>query len=98
MLGETTLLFANQVKESGRVFSFEFIPGNLNILHKCLAINPNLGKIVKVIENPLWSESNINMYYKDSGPGSIVSFNPIDYYSGKVKTLSMQMILLNMKN
>ena len=34
--GDTALYFANEVGPGGKVFSFEFVPGNLNIMNRNL--------------------------------------------------------------
>lgn len=87
--GDTTLLFANQVKESGKVYSFEFIPGNLNIVYKNINLNPNLKNQVKIIEKPLWNESDKRMYYMDRGPASKVSLDEFEGYENTVSTIAI---------
>jgi FkbM family methyltransferase len=72
--GETSLYFAHEVGAAGRVFSFEFIPSNLEVLGKNISENHGLADRITVIEKPVWSESDRTLYYVDWGPGSRVSF------------------------
>ena len=47
--GDTALYFANRAGESGRVFSYEFMPENLEILRRNLALNPALSGNIQVL-------------------------------------------------
>jgi len=87
--GDTSLFFANKVKENGKVFSFEFIPGNLRVAYKNISLNPQFEKTIKIIENPLWNESGVKMFYDDNGPGSRVSAKPLAGHKGEVHTISI---------
>jgi len=72
--GDTALYFASEVGETGKVYTFEFIPSNVSIMKKNIEINSTLQKRIEIIERPLWSESDKIMYYSDNGPASFVSF------------------------
>jgi FkbM family methyltransferase len=87
--GDTALYFANEAGANGKVYSFEFIPTNLDIFKKNLEQNPNLSPVITLIENPLWDKSDIKLFYKDAGPGSRVSFNNDPNMSDTVLTLSI---------
>lgn len=87
--GDTALFFASEVGDRGTVFSFEFIPANLKILHKNIELNRHLKNIIKVIENPVWSESGKIMRYLDDGPSSTVSFIPDRNYKDETKTIAI---------
>lgn len=87
--GDTALLFANEAGNDGKVFSFEFIPTNVKILRKNIELNEHLKDRIEVVENPLWSESGKIMYYRDMGPGSMVSFKKEGEYRGRVNTVSI---------
>lgn len=87
--GEVALFFANKVGESGRVYSFEFIPGNLDVFRRNMELNPSLARNVKLIRQPLWSESGLKTYYKDIGPGSNVSLQKFDGFDGVVDTITI---------
>jgi FkbM family methyltransferase len=75
--GETSLYFAHEVGKKGKVFSFEFIPSNLDVLKENIQANPNLAKNIKIIDQPLWSKKGEILYYVDWGPGSRVSFKKL---------------------
>ena len=84
--GDSTLYFANRVGEDGKVYSFEFIPANINIMLNNLKMNNNMKDIIHLIRNPLWDEDNTMMYYRDYGPASRVSLEPIEPCNGTVVT------------
>ncbi len=89
--GETSLYFAHEVGETGKVISFEFIPSNLTVLKKNLAVNPLLEERVTIIPNPIWINSDQTLYYVDWGPGSRVSFEKLrsDFENTQRKTTSI---------
>lgn len=74
--GDSALYFANAVGPGGRVLTMEFIPTNLDILHKNLALNPALSPCVTVVDSPVWERSGVTFYSCDNGPGSRVSSTP----------------------
>jgi len=75
--GDTALYFAAKVGEKGKVYSFEFIPSNIELFKKNVGLNPIYEERVVLVGNPLWEKSNIKMYYQDRGPGSHVSFDKL---------------------
>ncbi|HLY70468.1 MAG TPA: FkbM family methyltransferase [Puia sp.] len=87
--GDTALYFANEVGNSGRVFTYEFIPSNLEIMTKNIALNPNLEQRITVIKHPVWETSDRTMFYIDNGPGSRVFMNGDEKYDGKVESISI---------
>lgn len=87
--GDTTLFFADKVKENGKVYSFEFIPDNLRVAHINISLNPKLKKLIKIVEKPLWNKSGIKMFYCDNGPGSRVSLTPFEGHEDNVDTISI---------
>ncbi len=86
--GDTALFFSHHAGKSGRVYSFEFIPGNISIFNKNTALNPN-HKNIEILENPLWSVSDKKMFFVDDGPASKVFFEKPDEYSGKTQTMAI---------
>jgi FkbM family methyltransferase len=70
--GDTALNFASEVGEQGKVYSFEFIPGNVSIMKKNFSLNAELQKRIEIIEHPVWSQSDIKMYCNDFGPASTI--------------------------
>ncbi|MCD6064245.1 MAG: hypothetical protein K0R82_2156 [Flavipsychrobacter sp.] len=84
--GDTALYFASKTGSSGQVYTYEFVPHNLEIFRKNISLNPHLAPIVNIVEHPVWEKDGIDMYFVDNGPGSKVSFDKLDDYDGVVKT------------
>jgi FkbM family methyltransferase len=70
--GETALFFASKVGPEGRVFSFEFLPDNLRIFERNLALNPDLRDRISVLPHALWSRSDALLAMVARGPGTRV--------------------------
>ena len=87
--GDTALYFAQHVGPKGKVFSFEFTPGNVAIMKKNLELNPALKDSITIVENPLWDESGTPVCFAERGPGSRVDLNSSDSFTGKVNALSI---------
>ncbi len=84
--GDTALFFAREAGKNGKVYSFEFVPENMDVLTKNLNLNPELKDRVKIIENPLWSNSGTPVYFESNGPSTIVSMDRISEKSSVVQT------------
>lgn len=84
--GDTALYFASKTGNGGKVYSFEFIPGNLELFKKNLSLNPTLEPIIEVVQNPLWDKAKTDTYFIDKGPASQVSFDKIPGYTGATTT------------
>ena len=87
--GDTALYFAHECGEKGKIYTFEFIPSNLKILKKNLALNPELEKRIEVLEHPLWDTAGLPVYYLDKGPGSQVAFERKEGMQDQVDTLTI---------
>ncbi len=87
--GDTALYFSFLTGSKGKVISFEFIPGNISLFNTNMELNPELKSNIVIADNPLWSKSDINVFYKDDGPGSIVDFKSNFAYDGIVKTITI---------
>lgn len=87
--GDTSMYFATKVGRTGKVFSFEFIPKNLEIFERNINLNPSLKNQISVIQHPLWDSSGKEVFYLDNGPGSTVSFEQLTNGSGTAKTMSI---------
>ncbi len=74
--GETTLAFAHETGPSGVSVAFEFIPDNLAVLERNVALNPQLANRIRVGGFPVWSSSGAELHYVDWGPRSRVSEDP----------------------
>lgn len=87
--GDTALYFAHKTGDTGKVYSFEFIPNNVKIHQKNTSLNPKLNNHITLVQNPISSKSDQIVYYKDSGPASYISNEPFADQTGEVKTLSI---------
>lgn len=87
--GDTALFFSHSVGASGKVFSFEFVPSNIEIFMKNMALNPSLSRQIELVERPIWDKSNLDVFFTNRGPGSFVSMTEFKDYYGKTKTLSI---------
>lgn len=74
--GDSALFFASRAGDQGRVLSFEFVPGNLEVFHKNIALNPEVAKSIELVPHALWSSSGVPLYVNGRGPGSSVSTTP----------------------
>lgn len=95
--GDTALYFASKVKKSGKVYSFEFIPKNIDIFKKNIELNKELTDSVKLINQPLWDIDHKEMFFVDKGPASRVSFDKMDNYTGQTKTITIDTLVENEK-
>ena len=73
--GDTALYFAHKSGPSGKVYSLEFLPDNLQIFHKNLSLNERLAKNIQIIQNPVWSKSGEDVAIAANGPGTRISLN-----------------------
>jgi FkbM family methyltransferase len=74
--GDTALYFAHEVGAKGKVFTFECIPGNLEVMQQNLHLNPGLQGRISVVPAPLWSKSNLELFFADHGPSSVGHVDP----------------------
>jgi len=68
--GDTALYFGHMVGERGKVFSFEFLPENLAVFHRNMALNPSLAPRIELVPNALDETSNRQISYVAMGPGT----------------------------
>ena len=66
-------ILRTDARPDGKVFSYEFVPDNLDILRRNLALNPELSDRIQVIESAAWGESDLAIAVQGEGPGSHVS-------------------------
>ena len=93
--GDTALYFAHKVGPTGRVASFEFLPGNLGIYRKNLELNPSLAERIRVYEHPVWSGSGEELFISGTGPGTSVGRRSSDPKARKVTTLKIDDLVAN---
>lgn len=84
--GDTALYFADKVGSGGKVYSFEFIPGNIEIFNKNVLLNPRLMKRIELIPNPVTDRAGDSIFFFDNGPGSKVSGESFPEQTGISKT------------
>jgi len=67
------MYFADAVGTEGRVLCCEFVPENLEILDRNLALKPSLKERIEVVPNPLWDRGGELLdYRRDGGMSSVV--------------------------
>ncbi|KQS95211.1 FkbM family methyltransferase [Chryseobacterium sp. Leaf394] len=87
--GDTALYFAAKTGKTGKVYSFEFIPNNIQIHKKNTQLNPELNSIIKLVENPVSDISDEKIYYVDNGPSSQISSEDFENRTGTTTTISI---------
>lgn len=87
--GDTALYFREKVGAKGEVHTFEFVPENIKILNHNVSINEGFGENVLLHQNPLWDRSDVNVYFKDSGPSTTISFDKTEGLDEVVKTITI---------
>jgi FkbM family methyltransferase len=87
--GDTALYFADEIGKEGKVYSFEFIPGSVQLFNRNLDLNPRLKDQIEIVDRPLWDKSGETIYYVDKGGGSKVSFKDFEGSEGTKQTISI---------
>lgn len=87
--GDTALNFAYEAGEQGKVYSFEFIPGNVSIMKRNFSLNSALQKRIEIIEHPVWNESGVKMYCNDFGPASTIQSVSTPEHNIEVSTITI---------
>lgn len=87
--GDTALFFSNETGPGGKIYSFEFIPSNIEIYRRNLQLNPHLATAIEIVANPVWDKSGQKLFYKDHGPASTVSNSKMENSSGETATISI---------
>lgn len=87
--GDTALYFAYKAGETGMVASFEFLPSNLEIFKRNLALNPELARRIQIHQNAVWSASGETLAVNVNGPGTTVDKAPAGLDAPRVKTISL---------
>jgi FkbM family methyltransferase len=87
--GDTALYFANEVGPKGKVYSFEFIPNNLEIFERNISLNVHLGNSIIVVRKPLWNNSESKVFFENNGPGSRINVQDFGDSSAFCETISI---------
>lgn len=70
--GDTALYFSEKTKGAD-VYSFEFLPENLEVFNQNLALNPQYAKNVHLVKSPIGDVSGAKLYGIPHGPGTYIS-------------------------
>ena len=73
--GDTALMFGHLVGTTGRVYTFEFVPSNLAVLQRNLALNAEISQQIELVKHPLWSRSGLPVFIQGNGTASRVWFS-----------------------
>ncbi|HLZ17871.1 MAG TPA: FkbM family methyltransferase, partial [Cyclobacteriaceae bacterium] len=91
--GDTALYFAHKVADKGKVYSFEFIPGNIQLFNINKSLNPHLAGQIELVEHPLSNRAGDQIYFKDYGPGSRIEFQPFEGQTGSTTTTTIDAVV-----
>lgn len=94
--GDNALFFSNQVKNEGHIYSFEFLPGNIEVFNLNVSCNPQLNERITLIAKPLGEISDQELFYIDNGPGSRVT-KEVMTNSSKVTTITIDDFFVKFK-
>jgi FkbM family methyltransferase len=70
--GDSALYFASLAGPKGKVFSFEFLPFNISMMHKNACLNSDFAEQIEVIPNALWDRTGEHVPFNENGPGSSI--------------------------
>ncbi len=87
--GDTALYFAHRTGPRGKVASFEFLPVNVSVFRRNLALNPELAPRIRLYENPVYSTSGQDLFVIGHGPGTRVVPEADAPGATKVQTLKI---------
>jgi FkbM family methyltransferase len=87
--GDTALYFAHKTGETGKVYSFEFIPNNIKLFNINKSFNSHLANQIELVPHPVSNKTGDKIYFKDNGPGSKVESKSFDGQTGETTTLAV---------
>ena len=87
--GDTALYFAHKVGPQGKVFSFEFVPANLDIWRKNIELNPSLKPAIRLVEAPVSDKSGQELFLEGCGPGTRIVPKPSSVGAASVRTAAI---------
>ncbi|TYK65593.1 FkbM family methyltransferase [Colwellia echini] len=82
--GDTALYF--YAKGAKKIYVYEFLPSSIKTINQQL-LNNNISDEVEIINNAIWSESNLELSYLDKGNASVVAQK--GKYQSSIVTLSI---------
>lgn len=93
--GDTSLYFANKAGLTGKVFAFEFLRENLEILDMNLELNPKYKDVISVVTKPISDVSGKEMFVVPYGPATKIVSEKIDGAETVITTTIDDFILEN---
>lgn len=87
--GDTALYFSNKVGNNGKVYSFEFIPKNIEIFNKNIELNSSLKSRIELVQRPVSDKNENTIFFKDNGPGSQIRTEPFAEQTGSASTVTI---------
>lgn len=76
--GETALYFIDKMDGKGKVYSFEFMPQNLEIFDKNLELNPQYKNKIEIVKHPMSRTSEEKLYSVYQASASYVTDKPTE--------------------
>jgi FkbM family methyltransferase len=76
--GDTALYFSHRIGDQGNVFSFEFVPENLTVFQRNMALNARLAQNIQIVPLALFDISGATMKYISHGPSTTPIQEPSD--------------------
>jgi FkbM family methyltransferase len=95
--GDTALYFAHKVGAAGKVYSFEFLPSNIQVFRRNVNLNPNFKDRITLVERAVWDKSNQTLNFREFGPGSVVSAAPLENQTGSTTTIAIDDLVKQQK-
>jgi FkbM family methyltransferase len=92
--GDTALYFAEKIGRNGKVYSFEFIPNNIEIFNFNIEMNPKLASRIQLISQPVSDKNDTTIFFKDLGPGSQIKTEPFTEQTGRASTITIDDFVL----
>jgi FkbM family methyltransferase len=92
--GDTALFMAHESGPMGKVYSFEFIKGNIQIYKRNISLNPEMERRILLIEQPVWETTGCCLYYNDNGPASKVGFEKFEGAEDQTMTISIDEMVI----
>lgn len=86
--GDSGLAFADLVGETGRVYVFEFVPSNLDLMRRNFAANPRLAPRLHVVPHPVGGTAGEALHYVDQGPATRITPSP-EGATGRCETVTI---------
>jgi FkbM family methyltransferase len=91
--GDSALYFAHKAGRQGKVYSFEFLPENLQLYRRNLQLNPELASRIELLPHPVWSEGDVELFVTQNGPGTTVGSTRQSDADQTVRTIAIDQLM-----